>query len=150
VGKRIRGKERLRRKAAKRVPSAKPPDPSGELFIGWRFEQIDFESEWGWRTMSPACTERLRQELVTFEKEPLRTLKDKRWVKFIPIREMVYGAKDRLEEIGRDDEGLWQLHLGYDKWRVWGFLDEGSGAFYFLWWDPDHGVATGKCRNRQS
>lgn len=145
-GKKVKGKSG--KKPQKRVPAAPPVETFDDRCLGWRTGQIDFQGEWGWAKLDPADAPRLRQELVAFEGESLQVLKDKRWVKFISTKEMDYKARDRLAEIEKDDEGLWQLHLAFSKWRVWGFLD--GAVFYFLWWDPTHSVATGKCRNRKT
>lgn len=108
---------------------------------------MDFEGTWGWAKLVSVDCERLHQELQAFEDETLAFLKQRRWLKLIPPQDMTQGAVRRLRELGRDDpEGLWQLHLAHDKWRVWGFLEE--PLFYVLWWDPDHSVATGKSRSR--
>jgi len=110
-------------------------------------EQLDFGGEWGWSKLDPADASELRQQLVDFEQVELWKLRKANWVKFISTTEMDHKAGDRLKEIGKDDDGLWQLHLHSHKWRVWGFLEK--ACFYFLWWDPKHSVATGKCRNRK-
>src|SRR4051794_6284454 len=94
-----------KKKSQKRVlPAPSEPD-SGEQCLGWRMEQIDFAGEWGWSGLNRADADRLRQELIPFEREPLRKLKDKRWVKFIPAAEMVSGAQDRLRKTESDEEG---------------------------------------------
>jgi len=139
-------------KPAKRVLHAAEPPGRWPDHLTWRVAQVDFGGEWGWGRfgqMDVADRLRLQQELVAFENEPLAVLKQRRWVKLIPPKDMNHAAWSRLQEIGRDDpDGLWQLHLAHKKWRVWGFL-EGS-CFYILWWDPHHSVATGKCRTRKT
>ncbi len=148
------GEKKVKRKApkkraSKRVLHAAASEPGdGERHIAWRMGQIDFTSEWGWQNLDPADAEELKQELVVFEREPLRTLKDKRWVKFIPTKDMEHRAAERLHELERDEEGLWQLHLSRHKWRVWGFLEDAS--FHIFWWDPEHNVCTGHSRTRRS
>ncbi len=53
-----------------------------------------------------------------------------------------------LGEVSEQEEGLWQLHLGRNKWRIWGHYKEPE--FFFLFWDPDHEIATGKSRHRKT
>jgi hypothetical protein len=147
----VSGKKKVRDrkpkgKATKRVASAAVAEVKDERYLGWRVAEVDFGGAWGWANMAPGDMERLRHELVEFEKEPIWSLKRKRWLKLIPVDDMKQGASDRLTEIDREDDGLWQLHLLHHKWRVWGFLE--GATFFFLWWDPDHTVATGACRNR--
>lgn len=145
--KRVKGrKDRPTKRVLKPVERVAPPDRDR---LTWRLAQIDFDGEWGWANLASGDCQRLHQEMDAFESEKLATLRQKKWVKVIPPKDMVNAARKRLREIGRDDpEGLWQLHLGHNKWRVWGFL-EGS-TFYVLWWDPDHSVATGKSRTRST
>jgi hypothetical protein len=148
VAKRVKGR-RGRRPPKRVLKPAEPEVPAKPVRLTWGLAQVDFDGEWGWRKLVGEDCERLHREMDAFESEQLVTLRKKRWVKLIPPKDMVNDAQKRLKEIGRDDpEGLWQLHLAHNKWRVWGFLEDST--FYVLWWDPDHSVATGKSRTRSS
>ena len=49
-------------------------------------------------------------------------------------------ARDRLTELALDDrDELTSLRLA-GKARVWGFFDALDGAFYVVWFDPNHKV----------
>lgn len=61
---------------------------------------------------------------------------------------MTVDGRRRLAKINKQEDGLWQLHLKHKKWRVWGYFEDPE--FFFLWWDSDHAVATGKSRKRKS
>jgi hypothetical protein len=90
----------------------------------------------------------LERELVAFQDEPIWSLRKKNWLKFVPGEDMTHDGQRRLTEVNPQEEGLWQLHLGQNKWRVWGYFEEPE--FFFLWWDSNHGAATGKSRRRSS
>jgi hypothetical protein len=65
----------------------------------------------------------------------------------IPVEDIAIAAQARLGALEQDDlEELWELRFGYTDWRAWGVLDRST--FYFLWWDPNHTVCTGKDRAR--
>jgi hypothetical protein len=76
------------------------------------------------------------------------TRRRKHWLKFVPIDEMTAEGRRRLAKVNEQEDGLWQLHLQRNKWRIWGYFEEPE--FSFLWWDSDHGVAIGKSHRRRS
>jgi hypothetical protein len=111
--------------------------------------EVEFTGKFGWGNLSLCDCAQLQKELAIFETEKLSVLRRKRWVKLIPLSDMTAEAQRELAALNRDDpEGLWQLHLAYGKWRVWGQL-EGHDFFLFLW-DRDHGIATGKTHRRKT
>lgn len=130
------------------LPSPPRADEESDRHLSWRFEGVDYGGTWGWLNLQSSDAKDLNAELVQFEREQIYVLKRRRWLKFIPMKDMRPGVEDRLREIGREDEGLWQLHLSRNKWRVWGFYEE--PVFYILWWDSRHDVCTGRSRQRRS
>ncbi len=77
---------------------------------------------------------------MTYEGAPRRTLEQGQRVKDIPLDNLVPDAQTRLQEIDRNDEDvLWELRLGHEKWRVWGVFR--GHVFYFIWWDREHSAS---------
>jgi hypothetical protein len=146
-GKKISGKQKLRAGTIpkKRVPPSEEPPPN--RFIVWRMGQLDLEGTFSWLKLGAADVAQLERELVEFETKTLNELKHLRWLKLIPVSDMTPDGKRRFNEISAEPEGLWQLHLAYGKWRVWGHFEDPS--FYIVWWDPNHAVCTGKSVNRK-
>lgn len=147
MGKRIKGNTG-KASAAKRIthePETKSPDR--HKYLVWRFGRLDHESEFGCQTLDGDDARELEKELAILQKESIASLHRKRWLKFIGRDEMTPKGRKALGVISKgQEEGLWQLHLKRYKWRIWGYFDDPE--FFFLWWDSNHGVATGKWRRR--
>jgi hypothetical protein len=107
---------------------------------------LEHDGDFGWQKLTVGCADILEKEVCVFQETPIHELRSKKWLKFIPISDMKIPAQNRLRRISKQQDGLWQLHLHHDKWRIWGYYEEPN--FAFLWWDPDHGVATGASRRR--
>lgn len=118
--------------------------------IVWRLGQLDLAGEFGWHKLEPEHVAQLERELMEFESRPLYELTGKlNWLKPIPAKDMTPRAQRQLVADGRDpDEDLWQLHLSYGKWRIYGYYSE--PYFHISWWDPDHDACTGKSVKRRS
>jgi hypothetical protein len=114
----------------------------------WRFGRMDLEGQFGCHLLRFDDVGELETELKTFQEEPIWALRKRKWLKFVGIDEMTADGRRRLEAVNKQEDGLWQLHLGRYKWRIWGYFEDPE--FYFFWWDNSHAVATGKWRNRAS
>lgn len=114
----------------------------------WRFGRLDHQGKFGCHTLLSADVRELEDELKAFQDEPIWSLRERDWLKFVEIEDMTSDGRRRLTQISKQETGLWQLHLARHKWRVWGYFDEPE--FFFLWWDSGHGVATGRSRTRRS
>ena len=125
-----------------------PPPEHRDHHLVWRFGRLDHEGQFACQTLDSADVPDLEQELVRFQDEPIHSLRRKHWLKFVPIDEMTAEGRRRLAKVNQQEDGLWQLHLQRNKWRIWGYFEEPE--FFFLWWDSDHGVAIGKSRRRRS
>lgn len=144
--KRIRG-TRASRHATKRVTEEPGITTPSQDRLVWRFGRLDHDGDFGWHTLELCDVKGLEREITSFQEIPIQELLRLDWLKFIPAKDMTMDGRNRLVEIsseGSDDEGLWQLHLHRDKWRVWGYFDDPE--FSFLWWDKHHAVATGASR----
>ena len=132
--------------AAKRVETE--PDFVGKdrRFLVWRFGRLDHETEFGCQTLLSTDVRALEKELAAFQKEPIWRLRRNDWLKFIPANEMTRAGQEALATINKQEEGLWQLHLHQERWRVYGYYEEPE--YFFLWWDGDKKVATGRSRRR--
>lgn len=148
MSRRVKG-DTGRRKPKKRVttsPEAAAPPSNG--FLVWRFGRLDHAGAFGCNTLAAGDVEGLEKELVAFQREPIYALRAKKWLKFVPIEDMTPDGRKRLFQISDNQgDGLWQLHLGRWKWRVWGYFEDPE--FFFLWWDSAHTVATGRSRKRK-
>ena len=124
-----------------------PATPSDGHLV-WRFGRLDHFGRFACQTLAGADVPALEQELVAFQSEPIWSLRRKHWLKFVPASDMTPDGQTGLSAINPQEDGLWQLHLHRYKWRIWGYFEDPE--FFFLWWDSDHAVATGKSRNRRS
>lgn len=110
--------------------------------------RLDKDGLFSWLKLEPGDVAQLENELVAFEERTLAELRRLRWLKLIPLDDMTVKGQSRLQEISDEKEGLWQLHLAYGKWRIWGYFED--PAFYIVWWDPNHDVCTGKSVKRKA
>lgn len=134
-------------KVAKKV-SSEPQPEHADRYLVWRFGRLDHEGTFACGTLDPSHVANLEHELTQFQSEPIWSLRKKKWLKFVPASDMTAAGQGRLSEINDQEDGLWQLHLTRDKWRVWGYFDDPE--FFFVWWDSGHAVATGKSHNRKA
>jgi hypothetical protein len=116
--------------------------PVPESPMSWRFEHLDLEGTWGWKTLQDADSKSLHRELVALEKFTRRKLQVEDKLIAIPSEDLCDEAQQRLIALKLEEwEELWQLVLrsgGRKKWRAWGRAD--GTHFYLLWWDPNHTV----------
>jgi len=145
VTKRVNGRP-AKAGAAKRV--TEQPHPETDRYLVWSFGRLDHGGRFSCRHLLSTDVRTLEVELATFQTELISELRRKRWLKFIGVEEMTPAGQERLAEVAQQENGLWQLHLGRYKWRIWGFFEHPK--FFFLWWDGHHDVATGKARRRKS
>jgi hypothetical protein len=126
-----------------------------EPAMSWRFEHVDLDGAWGWRTLKDADLKALRRELVALEKFTRRKLQVDGKLIAIPSEDLCSDAQRRLIDLELEEwEELWQLILrsgGQRKWRAWGRAE--GAHFYLLWWDPGHtvcsrGPAKGRAKHR--
>jgi hypothetical protein len=147
--KRVRGGRASKYAKKKRVPTGPAAEPAEERFLVWQFGKLDHSGPFCCSNLALPEVPVLEKELAEFQSEPIGSLRRKRWLKFIEVQDMAREAQGRLGEISQaQEDGLWQLHLAHDKWRVWGYFD--TPHFTFLWWDGDHAVATGRSRHRST
>jgi hypothetical protein len=155
VGKRISGKTG-KTNATKRVterPGVTESEWPGvtespSQYLVWRFGRLDHETEFGCHTLLGADARNLEGELEVFQQEKISVLRHKKWLKFIGEDDMTPAGRKALAEVNAQENGLWQLHLHRNKWRVWGYFEDPE--FFFVWWDDNHDVATGRSRRRKS
>jgi hypothetical protein len=58
----------------------------------------------------------------------------------IEVERLCPEAQRRLRDLRLDDlDELFRFRLGGRR-RLWGAINNQDGAFYVLWWDPDHQV----------
>lgn len=137
-----------RSRPSKRVPQQAPPEAQDYRHLVWRFGRLDHATDFACHTLVGTDVQTLEGELERFQKEPIYQLRRKDWLKFIGKDEMTPTGQKALSQVSTQEDGLWQLHLGQHKWRIWGHFDQPE--FFFLFWDPDHQIATGKSRRRRS
>lgn len=146
-GKRVKGNTGKAR-PTKQIAEAPAVSLPSARHLVWRFGRLDHTTSFSCQTLLRADAEELERELAEFQDETIPALKSKRWLKYINRREMTPDGRSALAEVSQDEEGLWQLHLKRHKWRIWGYFDDPE--FFFVFWDCDHNIATGKSRTRSS
>lgn len=114
----------------------------------WRFGRLDHETRFGCQTLQRDEAQEVEAELRTFQDATIADLRRKRWLKLITVADMTPDGKKALEQVAANEEGLWQLHLNRHKWRIWGFFEEPE--FFFVFWDANHDMATGRSRQRKT
>lgn len=127
------------------LPSARDKKPAGgglaanvpKMPFRWRVNQLDWDGAWGWADIP---SEVLLREIVP----KLHDYETQKWGEiegdrnhFVSLVDCIKGARDRLVEIGREEDSLFSLHLTGQK-RIWGVRD--VALFRVLWWDPEHQV----------
>lgn len=120
-----------------RTGSVDPKAFAGEPMF-WALGRVDLHGRWGWRTLIDADLSELHRLLVGLEGSTPSKLKQQQKLRQIPTDQLCPDAQHRLVAIKREEFELWELRLGFRKWRVWGILV--GSTFFFLWWDPDHTV----------
>jgi hypothetical protein len=125
---------------SKKQPSGGESDPVAILHqpLSWHLSEVDFAGKWGWHRLAADQLSNLHKQLLDYERETLAALKRQHRARLIPTADLCSEAQKRLLTTRRDDAELWELRLGYGRWRAWGIV-RGS-IFYFLWWDPEHTV----------
>lgn len=144
-GKRVKGKTGKGRPERRVTEEAAPKD---ERHIVWRFGRLHHAVPFGCQTLVAERAQDLERELCHFQDEPIYSLRRKGWLKFVRKSDMTRKGQQAVASASPQEDGLWQLHLHRDKWRIWGFFE--APNFFFLFWDPDHEIATGKSRKRSS
>jgi hypothetical protein len=147
VSKRIAGSTG-KTKARKRVTGQPASAAPSSRYLVWRFGRLDYGTTFNCQKLLRTDVQGLESELASFQRVTIAALERKRWLKFIPAEQMTPEGRRALAEVNPQEEGLWQLHLLRYRWRVWGYFE--NPEFFFLWWDGDHAVATGKWRKRKS
>jgi hypothetical protein len=127
-----------KRKRPVAVESVTPP--VGTVVI--RFGQLDLQGPWCLTRITRAHHLDLLQRLRSIETMTIDEMKqNKVWkdysIPHLPSRE----ARQRLTEIGRDDETtISRLQISGAR-RLYGFRKDNN--FFALWWDPDHQIWPG-------
>jgi hypothetical protein len=131
----------------KTPPGAIPADADGHKALSWHFNEVEFGGMWGWSKLGPDDIAQLHCQLLDYERQTLYALKQKQRARVIPLSDICDQAQKLIKAVKRDDSDLWELRLGFKKWRVWGTI-RGS-IFYPWWWDPDHTVCQKLPKNQQ-
>jgi len=80
-----------------------------------------------------------QQLIVEYEKTAFSKIERDKRAREIPTSDICPEAQERWPRLGLEEwDTVWELRLGYKKWRGWGVLD--GPAFHMVWWDPDHTV----------
>jgi hypothetical protein len=142
-----RGRTAPTRRARRVELSAPLPEPTNR-YLNWRFGRLDHDGRFSCRTLARLTEEELKileRHLLTFQATPIWELEKEHVLKFIGTRDMTPAGRERLAVVSPQENGLWQLRVPHDKWRIWGYFE--NPDFTFLWWDGLHEVAVGRSRS---
>ncbi len=105
----------------------------------WRFGWADRDGAWGWNHATAAHLALIHEKLTNFESMTMNEIVGARkGSKAIPTEDLQPKARNRLVDLGRDDQtSVIELRLG-DSERLFGIRD--GSVVYLLWWDPHHDV----------
>jgi hypothetical protein len=123
-----------------KIPRIAPTINPMDMRPSWRIGAIEMCDPFGWNTIDEKTVSYIRDKLKNFETMIWKQIlldasKQNHPVK---VSDICKEARDRLEEIGEEDQQeLISLRLGGIK-RVWGIMD--NGVLRLLWWDPNHKI----------
>lgn len=111
----------------------------------WKVTEIDDNSQWGWNQIT--CPDFLRNIW-----DKMRNFETMTWSEIlgrnhhaIAVNDIIKPAKNRLEQLGHDDQvELVSFHIT-GRQRIWA-IRSGEQAF-LLWWDPNHEIYPSQLRN---
>ncbi len=126
-------------------PTSLPIVSTQNKRLVWRVAQIDDNSQWGWDQIT--CPDFLRNIW-----EKMRNFETMTWSEIlgrnhhaIDVKNIIKPAKDRLEQLGYDDQAeLISFHIT-GRQRIWA-IRSGEEAF-LLWWDPNHEICPSHLRH---
>ena len=104
----------------------------------WKVVGIDDNGPWGWNQIT--CPDFLRNIW-----DKMRNFETMTWSEIlgrnhhaIAVNDIIEPAKNRLEQLGHDDQAeLISFHITARQ-RIWA-IRSGEEAF-LLWWDPNHEI----------
>ena len=105
----------------------------------WQLSLIDWDSQWGWRTIEADKWQDILIKLGHFETRTWADIKNHTGSHTVLIADCPNPQMiQRLAEIKLDDiDELFSLRLS-GKERIWGILDD--HILKILWWDPNHEI----------
>ena len=127
-------------KVAKKASSDPNLTTKDTKFV-WKVSKIDEDGKWGWNKITcPDFLKKIWEKMRNFEKKKWSQIlgEDHRKNHMISVSGIVKDARERLKELGHDDqEELVSLRLT-GKQRLWAIRLDGEA--FLLWWDPDHEI----------
>ena len=96
-------------KPKKRVTTAPAVVAPSAGYLIWRFGRLDHGGEFGCQTLLHADVKGLESELEAFQRDPIYSLQRKGWLKFVRAEDMTHAGRQRLANISKQENGLWQL-----------------------------------------
>ena len=106
----------------------------------WRVSQLDMVNPFGWHEIDQKTLTYIHNRLSEIEARTWQEIlvHSKKQNHTVQTRHIAKSGRDRLSEMGMDDqEELVSLRFTGIE-RVWGILDQ--GVLTVLWWDPNHQV----------
>lgn len=136
---------RNRNPQSRKRATSPPIVPTQNRKLVWKVAGIDDNSPWGWNQLScPDFLKNIWDKMRNFETmtwgEILR-----RNHHAIAVNDIIKPAKNRLEQLGYDDQAeLISFHIT-GRQRIWA-IRSGEEAF-LLWWDPNHEICPSHLRH---
>ena len=104
----------------------------------WRVTGIDVDGRWGWNQITcPDFLRKLWDKMHNFETMTWGEILG-RDHHAIAVNDIINPAKNRLEQLGHDDQEELISFRITGKERIWA-IRSGAEA-YLLWWDPHHEI----------
>ena len=123
-------------------------EPAGS-HPSWKLSRLDLEhaGSWSWDVTGEDLRE-IVQFLGNMERSTWNEVRGQlasskrashRKHHSIPVERLCSEAQRRLQDLKLDPDELFGFRLSGSR-RLWGAVDDKDGAFYVVWWDPDHQV----------
>ena len=139
-----RARQNRNPRSTKKATSTPIPSTQNRKLV-WKVGGIDDNSQWGWNQIS--CPDFLKNIW-----DKMRNFETMTWGEIlgrnhhaVAINDIIKPAKNRLEQLGYDDQAeLISFHIT-GRQRIWA-IRSGEEAF-LLWWDPNHQICPSHLRH---
>ena len=130
---------------SRKNPTSLPIVSTQNRKLVWKVARIDDNSPWGWNQIT--CPDFLRNIWDKMHNFETMTWGDilGRSHHAIEVKDIIEPARNRLAELGHDDQAELISFRLTNKNRLWA-IRSGAEAF-LLWWDPNHEICPSHLRN---
>lgn len=131
-------------RSRKRVASPPVASTQNKKLV-WKVTGIDDNSQWGWNQITcPDFFKNIWDKMRNFETMTWGEILGRNH-HAVDVNDIIKPAKNRLEQLGHDDQAELISFYITSRQRIWA-IRSGEAAF-LLWWDPNHEIYPSQLRN---